>query len=165
MRILISALTALFLLTAPASAQMVTKLTPENVGATFETNGIRFVETSNNAGNPLLQVEVIPQLSAASGINVFFYECGASGCEDITLYAWFETGARVPAQQIDTWNDVFQVSRNWSRAYVDEDGDAVLTMNINATGGIGTDALQILVNTYLVEVRDFGAFIGLGGTN
>jgi len=164
MRLFISSLFAILLLAGPASAQMITKLTPENIGATFSANGIRWVESANSAGSPVLQVEVIDQLQAAETINVFFYGCGASGCEDITLYAWFDTPARLPAQQVDIWNDIFQMNRNWSHAYVDEDGDAVLVMNVNATGGIGLDALQILVNTYLVEVRDFGEYIGLGAT-
>lgn len=157
MRILI-ALAATLLLTVSAHAQSITKLTPDNVGATLAANGMRYVESSDNRGYPLLQVETAG--FRAENINVFFYGCSSLGCEDITLYSWYRPAGTVTQQQINSWNDIFQSTRNWSRAYIDEEGDVVLTMNINATGGIGADALQILVNTYLVEAQDFGLLLG-----
>ncbi len=147
------------LLATSANAQSITKLTAENVGATFATNGFRFLESADNRGYPLIQVET-GGLIHAENINVFFYGCVPEGCEDITLYSWYEPATPVTAAQINTWNDIFQSTRNWSRAYIDDEGDVILVMNINATGGIGPDALQILINTYLVEAQDFGVWVG-----
>ena len=35
-------------------------------------------------------------------------------------------------------------------------------MDINATGGIGTEALGILINTYFMRMQDFATHINYG---
>lgn len=159
MRIFLTSLIAALFLALPAKAQMIEKLTVDNVSNTLTELNLRFVETQDNRGYPLIQV-VTEGTFAARNINIFFYGCDSSGCEDITLYSWYEPPARVGPDTIYEWNDIFRRSRNWSRAYIDEEGDPILTMNVNATGGIGADALQILVNTYLIECQDFAIQIG-----
>jgi len=158
MRIILSILVAALFGALPAQAQVIEKLTVENIGATLVDNDLRFVETTDNRGFPLIQIETEGTFTARN-INIFFYGCDATGCEDITLYSWYEAPRPVSSQTIYEWNDIFRQARNWSRAYVDEEGDPTLVMNINATGGIGPDALQILVNTYLLESLDFAQFI------
>lgn len=157
MRILLTSLIAALLFALPAQAQMIEKLTVANVSATLDELGLQYAETTDNRGFPLIQIarDQPGGTFAARNINIFFYGCGATGCEDITLYSWYQPRTRPSSATLNQWNDIFQHTRNWSRAYIDEEGDPVLIMNINATGGIGIEALQILVNTYLVECEDF----------
>ena len=160
MRMILTSFVAALLIALPAEAQTIHKLTVQNVGAALTTVGFRYVETTDNRGFPLMRVETGSTI-AAQNLNVLFYGCNGLGeCEDITLWSWYTTRGPVDDEFVHVWNDVFRQARNWSRAYVDEDGDVVLAMHINATGGIGPDALQILVNTYLAEAADFGTFIG-----
>ncbi len=159
MRYLIFSLLSIFLITAPASAQVIDRLTVENVGAALNAAGYRYVEAADNRGNPLLRVDGTSL--GANNFNVMFYACdGDLGCEDITLWSWYSVNGPVDNEFLHVWNDVFRQARNWSRAYVDEDGDPVLTMNINATGGLGSYNLQIMINTYVAEAQIFRGFIG-----
>ncbi len=147
------------LLVSSASAQMIDKLTVENVGAAINAAGFRYVETRDNRGYPLLQIEIGDEIDAVN-VNVLFYGCAANDqCEDITLFGYFEPPRPLPASAYHVWNDVFRQARNWTRAYADEEGDTILVMNINATGGLGSDALTILLSSYLIEARDFGLYI------
>jgi len=157
MRILLINLIATLFLAVSAQAQMIDKLTVDNVGAALDALGLQYAQNTDNRGFPLIQVarEQSGGTFAARNINIFFYGCDASGCEDITLYSWYQPRTRPTSTVLNEWNDIFQHTRNWSRAYIDEEGDPVLTMNVNATGGIGTEALHILINTYLVECQDF----------
>jgi len=159
MRFLGFFLIAIFLTATSASAQMIDKLTAEQVGTALAANGLQYIETPDNRGFPRLQVNTTGTMNA-NGLSIIFYGCVDGACEDLTLWAWYETEYRVPNAQIDLWNDFSRDTRNWARAYIDSDGDAALTMNINATGGIGSDAVQILINSYLLEAQAFGEFIG-----
>ncbi len=145
---------------AQGQAQMIDKLTAQNVGAALNAAGFRYVTEQDARGYPLLNVEPGSAI-AAQNLNVYFFGCSDSGeCEDITLWSWYSTPDPVSAEPIHIWNDISRQARNWSRAYIDQDGDAVLVMHINATGGIGIEAVQILVNTYLAEAEDFSTFVG-----
>jgi len=159
MRILLSSLVAFFLIATPASAQMIEKLTAENVGATLTNVGLRYIASTDNRGHPVLQVDGTP--FGAVGFNVLFYSCDDNGqCDDITLWSWYNADRLTMDQSMHIWNDVLRESRNWSRAYVDQDGDPVLAMNINATGGIGSHNLQIMVNTYITEAQEYRSLVG-----
>ncbi len=162
MRTFFLSLIAALLFALPAQAQTIEKLSADRIGVILGSLGLTHVETSDNRGFPLVQVATQGQFRARN-INVLFYGCDASGCNDVTLYSWFEPQTRVNTETIHEWNDIFRQSRNWSRAYIDEEGDPTLVMNINAEGGIGTEALQILIYTYLIESEDFGALIGAVG--
>lgn len=147
------------LLAGSASAQTINKLTVGNVGAAINAAGFQYVETRDNRGFPLLQIDIGDSIDAVN-VNVLFYGCNPSDeCEDVTLFGYFEPPRALPAEAYHVWNDNFRQARNWSRAYRDDEGDTILTMNINATGGLGLEALQILLNSYLIEARDFGLYI------
>lgn len=155
----LASLIAIFLFAAPASAQVIDRLTADNVGAALNAAGYRYVEATDNRGFPMLRVD--GTAIGANNFNVMFYACNAGmECEDITLWSWYSVNGPVDNDFLHVWNDVFRQARNWSRGYVDEDGDPVLIMNINAFGGLGADNLQVLVNTYVAEAQDFRNFIG-----
>lgn len=143
--------------TALAQGTAPITFTAASVGAAITNAGYSYTETTDSAGAPMLEVYVgsLP----AQQVVVLFYECGGkpATCEDIMLWSWYALPQRVSADTINAWN----ASQRWTRAYIDSDKDPVLEMDINATGGIGGDALQILVNTYFHAASDFATHLGL----
>jgi len=137
-----------------ADGAMLDKLTPENVGATLEALNIPYSLETDPRGYPMLVVN--PAKFPVRQFNVMFFSCDkvAAECDDITLWAWYDLGGPVSPKAVISWNDPFK-DRHWTTAYIDKDNDPALTMNINATGGIGERALQILVNTYVEDIFSF----------
>jgi len=166
MRIFLSILVATFLFAAPASAQSIERLDAQNVGGVLAYFGLAYGETTDNRGFPLIQIGRSQDdgAFAATTTNIFFYGCEAGSCKDITLYSWYEPPLRTSSDQIHAWNDIHRQARNWTHAYIDEEGDTILVMNINAEGGIGEDALRALIFSFLLEAQDFGDYIGLGAS-
>lgn len=144
------------LFAAPAAAETLTSLTAEQIGAVLASEGAVHEVGVDSVGDPMIQVttgSVLP----GQGMRVIFYDCSDAGaCEDITLWSWFSVPDGVNYTALNAYNR----DNRWVRAYVDADGDAVLEMDINATGGIGPDALRILIRTYFRAMRSFSAAIG-----
>lgn len=163
MRFYLSIFVAALIFAAPAKAQMVDRFDAESVGAVITALGLTYGETTDNRGFPLLQIQREQDQGnfAATTTNILFYGCEADGCKDITLYSWYQPPSRVGADAVHEWNDIFRQTRNWSRAYIDEEGDPTLVMNINAEGGIGQRAFEILLFSYLQEAQDFGRTVGI----
>jgi hypothetical protein len=132
---------------------MIEKFTPENVGATLEGIGVAYSIETDPRGFPMLIVDA--RRLPVQQFNIMFFSCDkvSSECDDIALWAWYDMGP-VSEKAIFAWNDPFQ-GRRWSTGYIDQDDDPALVMNINATGGIGERALQILVNTYVEDLFAF----------
>jgi len=136
---------------APASSgDMLFKLSPQDVAPILDDNNIGYEITIDDVGDPLILVES-DQTPAGERMAVFYYDCDSSGCEDLTLYAYYS--ARTPAT-LEAVND-YNEGLRWGRAFLDGDNDPVFELDINATGGIGRDALRILVQTYLNGMVDF----------
>jgi|GEM_PF-1689122 len=166
MRYILASLLAALVFAMPANAQTLDRFDADNVGAILSSYGLAFGVTEDNRGFPAIQIARTQEggTFAATTTNILFYGCDASGCKDITLHSWFEPPTRVSSLTVNEWNDIFRQSRNWSRAFLDEEGEPMLTQNINAEGSIGAEAVAILIFSYLQEAQDFGQLIGLGAT-
>jgi hypothetical protein len=142
--------------TAPRVADTTKKMTTELVGSVLDELGLDYAERINDDGSPYLELVLPANLPGEQAI-VFFHECAPGGtCEDIRLWSWYDTTPSLDV--LNQWN----ADGRWTKAYLDLDRDAVLEMDINATGGIGTEALAILINTYFMRMQDFAAHIGYG---
>lgn len=147
----------------PAQAQMFDKMTVPLVQQALTNAGLTSQAFRDGAGDPALAITSL--IPGAGDVAVIFYDCNElDQCEDITMWGWLEGYQGVPAEAIHVWNDVFRGGRTWSRAYKDVDNDLALTLNINATGGIGVRALQILINTHLADLGRMQQFLGGGLT-
>lgn len=151
---------------APALASsngLIEKLTPENVGAALDALGLPYSVEPDPRGYPMILVN--PKPFPVQQFNIMFFACDTVSveCEDVTLWAWYDVGGRVSPDVINIWNDPFQGARRWSTGYLDQEDDPALIMNINATGGIGERALQILVNTYIEDIFAFEEALENGG--
>ena len=72
-------------------------------------------------------------------------------CEDVLLRATYSPDQPVALQVANDWN----LRKRWARAYVNDQREAVIEMDISAYGGIGRDAVEGMVNTFFKIVRDF----------
>jgi hypothetical protein len=144
-------------LTMPAyAAKAVITLSAATVGAALDNAGYSYTQRTGDDGSPVIDVDV-GDLKAEQ-VVITFYECDAQGaCQDILLWSWYSTPKRTAADVINSWN----ADTRWVRAYLDKDKDPVLEMDINATGGIGNEALQILINTYFEFIPDFTTHLGM----
>lgn len=140
---------------APAqSAPMLEKITPDVVTAALETVGLSYKIETDPRGFPMVMVD--RQKLPVAQFNVLFFGCDAKGaCEDIALWSWYDLGYRVSDKAIFAWNNPLGKARRWTTGYLDEQNDPALVLNINATGGIGQEAVQILFNTYIEDLFDF----------
>lgn len=150
---------AAFLLVAgPAFADdTVLKLTTDSIGQALKAAGHPdFTVGKDDAGEPMLTVP--GGGTGADTIRIYFFECNAKGlCEDIMLQGTFSTEKTVYASVINAWN----ADNRWTRAYIDSVKAPILEMDINATGGIGKPAIDVLLNTYFSSLEDFAKHIGV----
>jgi hypothetical protein len=149
------ALVAVAAAATPAAAQTLTKLTVEEVGAAVQAAGHTYQTSTAEDGTPIIEIDTSG--SKAQQLEVAFFECDQKGaCEDIMVWSWYSVPG-LTVDKINSWNQ----NGRWTRAYIDADKDPRLEMDINATGGIGKDALDILVNTFFNQDGEFSKHLGL----
>lgn len=149
---------------AARSGGMIEKITPEIVSAALDTVGLTYKLQTDPRGFPMIMVD--QRRLPVAQFNVLFFGCNAqSQCEDISLWSWYDLKQSVSDKAIFAWNNPLGKSRRWSTGYLDEQNDPALVLNINATGGIGEEALQILVNTYVEDLFDFKDAISTAKTS
>lgn len=87
------------------------------------------------------QSDGAPKLTGSIGDNgysIYFLNCkGGEDCEDLNFYAVF-LDLSVDADTINTWN----LEKRFGKAYLDEDGDAVVEMDLNLVGGVSAENLS-----------------------
>lgn len=141
---------------APSMPALVTKLSPELVGSVLAGRNLRFETTTDSYGDPLIHIDVVAAGLPGEQLDVVFYDCQEAGCEDVTLWSWYDTPHVVDIDLINQWN----ATNRWAKAYLDEDKDAVLELDVNGTGGIGPDALDTLIGLYATQMTAFADQIG-----
>lgn len=71
--------------------------------------------------------------------NVFFFDCSAARelrCREAQFYAGFPIEGMFPSALINSWNG----GHRFGRAYIDQDGNAALEMDVDA---VGTSEMQL----------------------
>src|SRR5262249_24069465 len=136
------------------SRDMLDKLQPQNLTAVLDALGLTYKVTTDPRGYPMVMVD--PRRMPVAQFNILFFGCNArSECDDVSLWSWYDIKQPVSDKAIFAWNNPFGKSRRWSTGYLDVQNDPALVLNINATRGIGAEAVQILVNTYVQDIFDF----------
>lgn len=146
---------AMIFATAPASAQDLNVVTPEDMATVLDGLGmdVQF-ESLSDAEGPVLSSE-------ASGFQflVSFEACDDDGeeCELIV----FRCGlAMAPEDQPDlellnVWNDT-----RWGKATMDEEGDPWIVLEINTVGGLTEDNLTDTIQWWTTLMDEFADFVG-----
>lgn len=130
----------------PAAAQNVSA-DPTAVSAVLEQSGFESRWEQTPGGQPALLSS-----NDASDFSVFFSNCNGDGdeCSTLQFYAGYQTNGRTELSAINAFNR----DTRFGDAYLDEEGDAVLEMDVNLDfGGISRENLadQISVWTDLME--------------
>lgn len=137
-----------------ANSGLIEKLNTDIVSSALDTIGLTYKVGTDPRGYPMIMVD--NRRLPVAQFNILFFGCNARGeCEDITLWSWYKLDRPVSDKAIFAWNNPFGKQRRWTTGYLDDQNDPALVLNINATGGIGEGALQILVNTYIEDLFDF----------
>lgn len=74
---------------------------------------------------------------------------------NIQLYSYFEKQKKMDLKKVNEWN----ATKRFSRAYLDQDGDAVIEWDVDLEGGTTADALKESIRTYRLGVMAFVRFL------
>ena len=75
--------------------------------------------------------------------------------QNIQLYSYFKKQKKMDLKKINEWN----ATKRFSRAYLDQDGDAVIEWDIDLEGGTTAGALKESIRTYRIGVMTFVRFL------
>jgi len=76
--------------------------------------------------------------------------------KNVQLYSYFKKQQKkMDLKKVNEWN----ATKRFSRAYLDEDGDAVIEWDIDLEGGTTSGALKESIRTYRIGVMTFVRFL------
>lgn len=87
------------------------------------------------------------------GVN--FYGCvDNKACSTIQMTAFFD-GEGVSVRNVNTWN----TETRFGKAYIDEDGDAAIEMNVNLGYGVSRKNLEDTFDWWMLVLKEFTEFL------
>lgn len=88
--------------------------------------------------------------------QVFLSNCQPSGgCTDMELYAGFSGLPRIAWERINGWN----ARTRFGRAFLDENHNPALQMDLSLLGGVSADSLKASLETWKSAVGTFSLFL------
>ncbi|WP_170948577.1 DUF945 family protein [Bordetella genomosp. 5] len=130
-----------------SDSDTINEFTPEFVGSVIDQAGYAYTEDLGEQG-PVFKVQ--GDLSATEvriDLNCEFEE----GCLEMAWVATFERKQSPSLKAINAWNR----DHRWNRAYLDDDGRAVLQMDLVAEGGIGKTNTRYQFDAFLDLIEAF----------
>ncbi|MGB1208375.1 MAG: YbjN domain-containing protein [Paracoccaceae bacterium] len=124
--------------------------TPDAVLTAFADQGYLLRLTQDNTGDPMLRGKI-----NGKTFVVLFYDCQDSTCKSVTFKAWFTTAQPVSLGHINNWNK----GKRFGKAYIDEDADTVLEMEVNLDFGVSASNLSDTADWWRVVLNDFKTFL------
>lgn len=107
--------------------------------------------TSQPNGDPLVNA-VVDDVA----YQIYFKNCTANAaCEDLNFYAGFRDN-QPSLEVINTWNR----DKRFSRAYLDEVGDAAVEMDLDLVEGVSPAYLTSQMKLWSLVVSQFSTHIG-----
>ena len=105
-------------------------LTAEQMAAILQDQGYRAVIGATADGLPEIE-------SGAQGRSywVYLYDCNdetPKACTNLTFFTYIEKSDAMTLEAVNDWN----LSRRFGRAYLDQKGNANLSMDIDLIGGV-----------------------------
>ena len=74
---------------------------------------------------------------------------------NVQFYSFFKKQKRMDLKKVNEWN----ATKRFSRAYLDQDGDAVIEWDVDLEGGTTAGALKESIRTYRLGVMTFVRFL------
>lgn len=138
------------ILSVPVHAQtMLTGADIDAVLASAKDIGGATLSTQPN-GDPLINGTV-----DGTGYQIYFRNCTANkDCEDLNFYAGFSS--KPTLEVINGWNR----DKRFSRAYLDEVGDAAVEMDLDMVAGVTPDYLESQMGLWPQIIAGFESHIG-----
>ena len=123
-------------------------------GSELQDMGYKADLGTDSVGDPLLT-------SAADGaeFQIFFFECDTSvpkECGSLMFRAGYDLPNGIALETVNAWN----VESRLGRAWVDEDGDPFLEMNVNVMHGVTPENLRDTIDWWIVSLTAFHERIG-----
>jgi len=75
--------------------------------------------------------------------------------KNIQLYSYFKKQKKMDLKKVNEWN----ATKRFSRAYLDQDGDAVIEWDVDLEGGTTHGQLKESIRTYRLGVMTFVRFL------
>jgi hypothetical protein len=125
-------------------------VTAAEVSAALQAKGFQAEVTADKQGDPLIR-----SASGGSRFGVYFYDChGSPRCGSIQFSAAF-SGKGMDLGKIAEWNR----TKRFGRAYIDDDSDPWVEMDMDVEHGATTDALTNDLERWVAVMGKFGQFI------
>jgi hypothetical protein len=120
----------------------------------MQSAGYRAELTTDSGGDPKI-------VSSANGFDfyVYFYGCDQSAvkeCDSLDLSIGFDFSKGYALESVNQWNR----DNRFAAAYLDDEDDPWLTMNINLDGGVTAEMLIDSFNTWSSQLGEFKTYIG-----
>ncbi|MER5170962.1 YbjN domain-containing protein [Thioclava sp. GXIMD2076] len=137
---------------SPALANTVTA-TPAAILAAMRADGLQAQQETDDYGAPML----VSQLNGTH-FSVYFYGCKSGAqCQNIQFSTGYDLDRPLDARRINDWNR----DNRFGRAYLDDDGDPFIEMDINMAGnGVTQQNFSTSLGLWQTVTRDFEHFIG-----
>lgn len=143
----------------PASADtdakyVYTSITGPELQRLIQKWGYRAELGTDNTGDPKIS-------SAVSGANfsIYFYGCDTQApkrCDSISFSAAFDLDEGLTAAYINEWNR----TKRFGNAWIDDEGDPFLNMQVNIDGGIAEDAIRQNLDWWEIGMSGYLEYIG-----
>lgn len=124
-------------------------VTPDEVARVMQHRGFRAEITTADDGRPLIK-------SSSSGyrFGVYFYGCKQDRCPSIQFASAFDMADGMSLKSINEWN---RTSR-FGRAYLDDESDPFIEMDVDVERGFTTEALSNNLSTWEAVLGRFREF-------
>lgn len=152
----VAALAGLLATGSPAAAQLVegnvTPTRPTSLQTLLLAEGYRAKLATDTVGDPM-----ITSATAGYDFDIMFYDCTENtDCRSIQFYGGFSKPDHGTAEDMNKWN----AANRYARAYIDEEGDAILRMDVTMNGeGIGPQVFMENLALWNSLMSDFVDFI------
>ena len=136
----------------PATAQTLVDATNlDSILAIAKDYGTAELET-DSTGDPMVSGTIGPTQYA-----VFFYGCtDGADCTTIQFMSSYVNPGAVDATAINSWN----AEKRFGKAFLDDEGDPVIEMNVNLWSGVSENNLNDTFDWWRVVIESFEEYIG-----
>ena len=145
--------TGLVLQAAPAAAQsLLSAADPEQLAEAIREFGYQARLEKDGTGDPLIS-------SSASGgeFQIEFYGCTRNrDCKTLRFAAGYDLQDGATLEKVNEWN----VDKRFASAYLDDEDDPWLQMDVNTEGGISRQAFETSMDIWQSLKGQFETFVG-----
>ncbi|QAY79001.1 YbjN domain-containing protein [Sphingosinicella sp. BN140058] len=131
---------------SPAAAQMIQARDPGSIVSALTQAEFPATLDTDGAGDP-----IITSKHDGSTFKILFYNCtDHKNCATVQFHSGYDLDAAIPLDKINAWNK----SQRFGRAYVDEEGDPIIQMDLDLDDGGISKALFADNLEYWTSVLD-----------